>query len=85
MILKFNYGFNYLGFQYGWYRKELYRLPSNTGNNKYGLKKLNLIPIGNTLGYRIKRQRLSMFQLKGMTTNINIEVVVIEENKDIPA
>jgi len=86
MLLKFNYGFDYLGFQYGWYRKELYRLPSKTGKNKYGLKKLNPITVGNTLGYRIKRQKISMVQLKQMTNTIaQVEITIIKENKDIPA
>lgn len=85
MIFKFSYGFTYMGFEYGWYKKELYRLPSVSGNNKYGFKKLNPIPVGNTLGYRIKRQKISMFQLKEMTTDIQREISVIEENKDVPA
>lgn len=84
MILKFKYGFEYNGFLYGWYEKELYRLPSTSGNKKFGLKKLESIVIGNSIGYRIKRDKLTINQLKEKTIFIDKEIQVITENVDIP-
>lgn len=84
MVLKFKYGFEYLGFQYGWLNKELYRLPSTSGNYHYGLKKLNIIKVGNKKGYRIKRDRMTIEQLKVRTTLIEREVAIIKD-KDIPS
>ncbi len=48
MILKFKYGFEYNDFLYGWNNKELYRLPSKSGNKSYGLKKLDSIVVKTT-------------------------------------
>lgn len=71
MLIEFKYGFEYRGFLYAWYRKELYRLPSLSVNKrKYGIKKLNIIKVGNKKGYRIKRDMLSITQCVQMTTTI---------------
>lgn len=84
MNIIFKYGFEYDGFLYGWNKKELYRLPSKSGNKSYGLKKLDKINVGNTFGYRLKGAKLSIYQLKQLTTEINIEIPVIEDCVDIP-
>ena len=84
MLLKFKYGFEYLGFQYGWLNKELYRLPSTSGNYHYGLKKLNIIKVGNKKGYRIKKQKLTIEQIKERTVLIKTEIIVVKD-KDIPS
>lgn len=85
MIIQFKYGFEYKGFNYGWYNKKLYRLPSTSGNNTYGLRELPLIDVGNLKGYRVKKDKLSIPQLKNMTKRIKVEVEIIQDNKHIPA
>jgi hypothetical protein len=84
MILKFKYGFEYDGFLYGWNNKDLYRLPSVSGNKSYGLKKLESIIVGNGVGYRIKTKKLSVNQLKQLTIFIDKEYQVITDSVDIP-
>ena len=84
MILKFKYGFEYNDFLYGWNNKELYRLPSKSGNKSYGLKKLDSIVVGNSIGYRIKQQKFSLKQLKDRTIFIDKEYQVIGDSVDIP-
>jgi hypothetical protein len=84
MIIKFKYGFEYDGFLYGWNNKDLYRLPSTSGNKSYGLKKLDAIVVGNGIGYRIKKQKLSLKQLKDKTIFIDKEYQVINDTVDIP-
>jgi hypothetical protein len=84
MKLNFKYGFEYKGFLYGWNKKNLYRLPSKSGNKNYGLKLLNPIMVGNSFGYRIKKQKLSISQLKQLTIRINQKIEMVEDNIDIP-
>jgi hypothetical protein len=85
MILKFKYGFIFEDFTYGWYEQELYRLPSTSADKKtYGLKKLTSILVGNKVGYRIKRQKFTIEQLKGKTIFIDKEYQVINDSVDIP-
>lgn len=84
MIINFKYGFEYDGFLYGWNNKDLYRLPSKSGNKSYGLKKLDSIIVGNGVGYRIKKQKLSIKQLKEMTIFIDKEYQIIKDNVDMP-
>ena len=84
MIIKFKYGFEYDGFLYGWNNKDLYRLPSTSGNKSYGLKKLDAIVVGNGIWYRIKKQKLSLKQLKDKTIFIDKEYQVINDTVDIP-
>ena len=84
MILKFKYGFEYDGFLYGWNNKDLYRLSSKSGNKSYGLKKLDSIVVGNSTGYRIKKQKFSLNQLKERTIFIDKEYQVIGDSVDIP-
>lgn len=84
MIITFKYGFEYGGFLYGWYQKELYRLPSTIGTRHYGVKKLNSIMVGNKVGYRVRRAKLTIEQLKDRTMLINRELSVPNENPDLP-
>lgn len=84
MVLVFKYGFEFDGFLYGWNNKDLYRLPSSSGNKFYGLKKLDVIKVGSGLGYRIKREKLSINQLKLLTINIDKEYEIIDDVVDIP-
>ena len=83
--MRFKYGFDWGGFQYGWKNHELYRLPSTSGSKSYGLKKLSLIKVGNVDGYHIKRQKFTVQQLKDKTTSIEKEYDIIKDTKDVPA
>jgi hypothetical protein len=83
-IINFKFGFEHKGFLFGWHKKELYRLPSVSINNKkYGIKKLNLIDIGNTKGYRLKKDKFTVTQCVEMTRLIE-EAVKTYEEKNIP-
>jgi len=85
MNLIFKYGFQYDGFLYGWNKKELYRLPSKSGNKSYGLKKLEQIKVGNSSGYRLKGAKLSIFQLKQLTAEIEeMTFQLLDDCVDIP-
>ena len=83
MIL-FLYGFEHKGFLYGWYKKELYRLPSESGIKNYSLKKLEMIKVGRQKGYRCKRDKLSLVQLRDKTIFINKKIYRVQNNKDCP-
>lgn len=84
MVLVFKYGFEFDGFLYGWNNKDLYRLPSNSGNKFYGIKKLDVIKVGSGLGYRIKREKLSINQIKLLTVAIDKEYEILEDKIHIP-
>jgi len=82
-MIHFTRGIEYNGFSYGWSKKALYRLPSQSGRNNYGLKKLKKIRVGNTEGYRLKKDRFSMKRLQDLTAIIDIKVYPVS-NKDTP-
>ena len=85
MIRNYRYGFNYKNFTFGWFKKELYRLPSKSGLSFYPLKKLNLIDVGNKKGYRIVRDKKTIDQLKELTEVINFEYVINgKQSEDTP-
>lgn len=81
-IMQFTRGFEYKGIRYGWKSGELYRLPTVIGVRVYGLKKMNLIPIGNLEGYRVSLDKKTIAQLKAITKTINFKIVAHE---DVPA
>lgn len=83
MVLDFKYGLFHKGFKYGWLDNELYRLPSQSKNNHYTLKKLKKIKVGNQDGYRLKRDKLSVKQLVEKTTLIGIKIEKIIDS-DVP-
>jgi hypothetical protein len=83
MVIRFSYGFTYKGMLYGWYRKELYRLPTKVGDRQYGVKKLTQIMVGCQIGYRIKRDRKTIEQLRQKTVILNEEVSIVTDF-DIP-
>ena len=84
MFLVFKYGFTFEGFEYGWHKKELYRLPSTINNRTYGFKKLEEIKIGCQYGYRIKRNKFTTKQLLGKTAFISREIQVLKDESDLP-
>ncbi len=84
MVIDFKYGFEYKGFLYGWHKKKLYRLPSIAKDErKYSIKKLNLIDIGESKGYRLKRDKLTVTQCVERTILID-EALKIYNSKHIP-
>lgn len=84
-MIKFIYGISYKGFLYGWYKKELYRLPSADLQRGYSLKKLQRIIIGNKTGYRLRGDKLTMEQLEEITTLFNEPLIVLRRrDKDLP-
>lgn len=85
-ILKFKYGFEYKGFEYGWLLEELWRLPSKSGSRLYPLKKLKKVKGARKgfVGYRLKQDLVSMAQLQSLTKTINKEFEFIRKSKDTP-
>ena len=69
--MKFETGFRYRGFWYGWHGGDLYRLPTERGNRLYGLRRLPVIKVGNHIGYYVARVKMSMNVVKARTTIIN--------------
>lgn len=82
-LMFFKYGLEYKGYLFGWYEKELYRLPIK-GEKNLLLKKLNIIKVGNKKGYRLRRDKISIEHIKAMTIAINVKVGVLKPHKDIP-
>ena len=80
MIINFEYGLIHKGFEYGWYKKDLYRLPSTSNNKNYGFKKLASITIGNGVGYRLKRDKFTTGQLREKTIIINKKISIIKSD-----
>lgn len=77
----FKFGFEYKGVRYGWHKKNLYRLPFVSSNNKnYDLKVIYPFVIGSTLCYNIQRDKLTINRLKGMTVATNWEHELIIED-----
>ena len=68
--MKFEYGFESGGFTFGWYQKNLYRLPQEKDKRAYALKKMNPITIGNKTGYRIRTKPMTLAQLEAITVKI---------------
>ena len=83
MIMKFKYGFFFENVLFGWYKKELYRLPQEIGNRQYPLKKLDQIIIGQNVGYNVCNKKKTIKQLEEITIVINKEVSRIIDN-DLP-
>lgn len=84
MIIDFKYGFEHRGFLYGWYKKELYRLPSvGKDNRKHGIKKLKLIKINKSKGYRIRQDMLTISRCVEKTVLIE-DAIKAYNRKQIP-
>ena len=84
MIYHFKYGFHYGIFFYGWYNKELYRLPNESYKKTYGLKKLSPIQVGRKTGYRIHGDRLTIQQLREITVAMDKKISIVDKNYDCP-
>lgn len=79
MIVKYKYGFIFNEVLYGWYEKELYRLPQMIGKRYYPLMKCGT----HKKGYYVGRTRKSFAQLKSMTVLIDFQTHEISD-KDCP-
>ena len=66
-MIVIKYGVSHNNITYGWFEKELYRLPIKIGLRYFGLKKLKLIPIGNKFGYKLSQKKFTIEQLKEKT------------------
>ena len=80
MIIKYNRGFEYNGILYGWKEKKLYRLPQTISGKEYPLKEVPMIKVGSKTGYLLRGMRKSLSQVKGMTTEIDFTLEVIESD-----
>jgi len=56
----FRYGFEINSMKYGWYKKKLYRLPSNIKLRNHSFKEVKEILIGNKIGYRLMKKNLQL-------------------------
>ena len=64
---KITHGITHKGIIYGWFEKELYRLPVHISNRYFCLKKLTKVPIGNQFGYRLSQKAFTINQLQELT------------------
>jgi hypothetical protein len=80
--MKFISGFTFENIPYGWYEKELYRLPyTNKHNMKFSLKKMGKILIGRKKGYRLSQRSITIDYLEGITEPIDFEFTkVLDSN-----
>lgn len=75
-----NKGFEYANKRYVWHKKELYRMPFNSGFRYFGvLKCAKWVDKGYILG----SQRKSFAQLKSMTVDVEWQLP-IEKHVDTP-
>jgi hypothetical protein len=85
MVRLYKYGFYYKNFNFGWYKKKLYRLPSESKKNNYPLKQMDIIPVGKKEGYRIVRDKKTIDQLMEMTELINFKHIINgKDSEDTP-
>lgn len=85
MIIQFDYGFTYGGIQYGWYKKNLYRLPYyNKSSYRYSLKELIPIYMGVNRGYRLSGIRLALSKLEELTHKISYTYESLSDVADCP-
>lgn len=78
--MQFKYGLIYMGVQYGWYKKQLYRLPFTRNKRSYNLKLINPIVIGSTTCYNLQRNKITIKRIEDLTTKIDWFVETVTEN-----
>ena len=66
----FYYGFEVNYKKYGWYKKELYRLPFFNGKSYYKIKKINPMLVKGLTVYNCDRKIFTINRLKELTINI---------------
>lgn len=70
--------------RYGWYNKELYRLPFKKNDRYYALKKLKPKIVSTTLLYNIDRNPRTINTILDWTKEVNWEVQTNRFDKDLP-
>lgn len=84
MIVRYKYGFKYMGKVYVWKDKELIRMPFESGKMCFGKKKVaKWIVNGKHYGFVLGNIKKSFSQLEFMTEVINYENNEFEIN-DMP-
>lgn len=69
--------------KYGWYKKELYRLPSIINLRSYSFKKVPQILVGNKIGYRLMKKKYTLEQLSILTIPI-YEIKIKNNFENLP-
>jgi hypothetical protein len=72
--IEFKIGFEFRGIKYAFHKKQLYRLPFQSGFRYYGLKVIQQISVGNLPGYRCAREKLSINKIKGLLKQVDWKV-----------
>lgn len=83
MTITYKSVFEVKGMKFGWYKKELYRLPQNYNGKFLPLLKLPKMKIGQGFGYQLNQKQLSLRQLESMTTDEVFEVHAVDDD-DLP-
>ena len=81
--MQFEYGFIYNDVKYGWYKKELYRLPFTRLKRSHGILKIEQRIMNVTPYYIVQRNKLTLKRVEGLTTKVDWKVDVIK-SKDCP-
>jgi len=81
--MQFNFGFEINRIKYGWFKKDLYRLPFDKNNRSYALLKLNLVINGITPCYCVNRKNKTLKSLEKMTEKVDWKVDIIK-SKHLP-
>jgi len=77
--MEFKFGFVYNDVKYGWYKKDLYKLPYTKDKRSYSFKMIKPIIIGSTTVYNIQRNKLTINNLKNRTIKISWNITLIED------
>ena len=86
MIIEINHGFVHSGMLFGWYQKELYRLPQMFNGRSYGLKKVNIFHCKKRKKdfYQCYKSDLTLEQVKQKTVVIPKVTISQVSSKDCP-
>jgi hypothetical protein len=77
--MEFKFGFIYNDVKYGWYKKDLYKLPYTKDKRSYSFKIIKPIIIGCTTVYNIQRNKLTINNLKKRTLNVKWNISTFED------
>lgn len=79
--IEFKFGFEFRGRRYGFYEKNLYRLPFINGMRHYPMRIIPKISVGNLPGYRCCREKISINKIKALLKNVDWKEKVFREDK----
>ncbi len=80
MEINFNYGFTFNEVNYGWHKKQLYRLPFNRKNRSYGVKIITPVLIGSTVCFNVQRNKVTINRLKEITKKVDWKIEEIKSD-----